>query len=136
MRGTKNPDKRLGGKTLVFGVEREGGSAAVPMPLLEKHPVVNAEALGVPMLVVSFPKEVSAFAYDRTIEGQVLTFVQAKGDGLVLRDKETGSTWNWETGFATDGELVGKKLAKLEGTVVYWGIWAQYHPETALVEGL
>ena len=74
-------------------------------------------------------------AYERTVDGRALTFEAVSGAGaFTVRDRETGSTWDAETGFAVAGEMAGTRLVKVEGTAVYWGIWAQYHEGTAIID--
>ena len=83
-------------------------------------------------MVASQPEVTTAVAWERTVDGRALTFASA-GGGYLVQDAETGSTWDLETGQATAGELAGRQLARIEGTAVYWGIWAQYHPETEVL---
>ena len=133
--GTENPDPRLPGKRLVFGMEGTEGSAAVPLTLLEKKPVLNTEIFGRPAVVFSPPGESAAMAYVRTVDGEELVFEQAEGaDGrLVARESESGSTWSWETGECLQGAFEGRRLERIPGTVAYWGVWAQFHPRTEVV---
>lgn len=53
VRGSTNPDPRLPGKELVIGLERNGRFAAIPLSLVEKRAVVEAEALGVPLVITT-----------------------------------------------------------------------------------
>lgn len=134
--GTENPDPRLPGKTLVFGLRRGQNAAAVPFGLLERHPVLNAEAFGEPVVVFSPPGEMAAMAYLRQVDDEVLRFehVQSEEERLVARDVRTGSTWAWETGECLQGAFEGKRLERLPGLIAYWGIWAQFHPSSQVVK--
>lgn len=136
--GSDNPDGRLGGKVLVYGMERDGRAAAVPFQLLEVRPVLQTEIMGVPAVVFSPPGENAALAYEREVDGQLLDFEQvpSEGDRLTVRDTQTGSTWSWEDGSCLQGPFEGKQLERILGTTVYWGIWARFHPETELVNQL
>jgi hypothetical protein len=132
--GTRNPDRRLSGKVLVFGMQEDGRSAAVPFPLLERQPVLNAEAFGRPIVVFSPRGEHAALAYDRVVDGKPLRFEQVPGTArLTVRDVETGSIWSWEDGACVQGPFEGRLLSRITGTPVYWGIWAQFHPDTELI---
>lgn len=133
--GTENPDSRLPGKALVFGITVGERAAAVPFRLLEEHPVLNTEALGEPLVVFSPPGEPAAMAYRREVDGERLRFehVPSEGERLVARDVETGSTWAWESGECLQGAFEGKRLERVPGLTAYWGIWAQFHPETEVV---
>ena len=73
--------------------------------------------------------------YERTVEGEELTFELVESDGgrLTARDRQTGSTWSWESGECLQGAFQGRSLRRVTGTTVYWGIWAQFHPDTEIV---
>ena len=64
------------------------------------------------------------------IEGQELTFT-ADGDGF--RDNETGSLWN-VSGEAVEGDLVGKRLERINHLDTFWFAWATYQPGSDLIE--
>lgn len=136
VRGSSNPDDRLPGKTLVYGIERDAQAAAVPFPLLDEEPVVNAHALGVPVVVFSPPGERTALVFERRVDGEVLAFERVSGEGrLTVRDRGSGSTWSWEDGSCLEGPFAGSSLERIPGTAVYWGIWVQFHPDTEVVRG-
>lgn len=70
-----------------------------------------------------------AALYDRTLDGQVLTFVRdAKG---VIRDEQTGSAWN-VFGTAIEGELAGKQLTQRLAFPHFWFAWAAFRPDTLI----
>lgn len=135
VRGTKNPDPRLPAKTLVFGAVRGNRTAAIPFGLLEESPVLNAEVFGEPIVVFSPPGEMAAMVYERTVDGETLRFeqVEQKGKRLVARDTKSGSTWAWESGECLQGAFEGQRLERIHGQPAYWGIWAQFHPDTEIV---
>jgi hypothetical protein len=70
-----------------------------------------------------------AALFDRTLDGQVLTFVR-DGDG-VIRDEQTGSAWN-VFGTATDGELAGQQLRQRLAAPHFWFAWAAFQPDTLI----
>ena len=86
VRGSTNPDPRLGVKELVIGLEHENRFAAVP-------------------LIVTRIATFVARAGDRE-----LTFESA---GHALRDRETESLWSLDTGEAVDGPLKGQRLQRV-----------------------
>ena len=70
-----------------------------------------------------------AALFDRTLDGQVLTFTRdANG---VIRDDQTGSTWN-VFGTATAGELAGKQLTQRLASPDFWFAWAAFQPDTRI----
>lgn len=125
VRGSTNPDRRLPGKTLVVGLERDGRFATVPLHLLETRRILNTNALGAPLVLTA------SAAYDRRIADRTLTFERA-GEGT-LRDHESGSIWSLDTGEATSGPMQGRRLTRVSGKLVYWGVWARFHPQSELI---
>lgn len=132
--GSTSRDLRLPGKALVFGLTFLGQFAAVPFSVLEKNPVLNTEVFGKTITVFSPPGENAATAFERSVDGQVLTFEQLPGKGLLeIRDAESGSAWFWESGECFAGRFKGKRLKRIAGLPVYWAIWARFHPDTAVI---
>jgi hypothetical protein len=88
-----------------------------PFDTLLKTPVVNDRFNGVAVLVVYSSGAKTATAWNRKLDGRLLTFSLAEekdrfGNRLV-RDGETGSTWSWLAGEAVSGPLRGRRLGQL-----------------------
>ncbi len=64
------------------------------------------------------------------LDGRRLHFYSI-GDQVL--DRETGSTWN-VLGRATEGSLEGSRLDLVQHLDTFWFAWAQFHPDTALVD--
>jgi len=67
-----------------------------------------------------------------------LTFeVLQEGPGAqaLLRDTETGSTWQTLTGAAIDGPLKGTVLDRVLSHLSFWFAWKDWNPDTELYEG-
>ncbi len=129
--GRRNPDQRLPPKTLVYGLESNGSAAVAPLPAVVRDGLVG-ELAGEPVLVVAVGTErQTALAYSRAVGGRSLSF--ASVDQKTIRDVATGSLWSRETGECLGGELAGEKLAPIKGKHVYWGVWVQFHPRTAML---
>lgn len=62
--------------------------------------------------------------------GRMLSF-EAEGDAF--RDAETGSLWN-VAGEATEGDLAGSRLERVNHLDTFWFAWATYQPGSDLVE--
>ena len=58
----------------------------------------------------------SGAAYNRTLNGQTLTFAL---DGGVLIDAETSSQWD-ASGRATSGQLAGSQLVSVPSRTSFW----------------
>lgn len=95
---------------------------------LVKQPVLNADARGLPLLIVFDQESTSALVFERKLEEQTLTFEPL--DKGRLRDQQTGSTWERTGGVATDGPLKGKKLTPQVGIVSYTKAWRTFHPDS------
>ncbi|MBI3047498.1 MAG: DUF3179 domain-containing protein [Acidobacteria bacterium] len=69
------------------------------------------------------------------IDGRTLDFDTGSGLGLrgmnfMMRDRETGSTWQQATGEAFDGPLKGKRLTIAPFELTTWEAWRARHPDT------
>jgi hypothetical protein len=124
VKGSANPDPRLPGKELVLGLERGARFAVVPLRLIEAQHVMNVRALGALLIVTP------SAAYDRRAGGQTLTFDAI--DSTSMRDRETQSRWSAGSGTATDGPMRGQKLDRISSKLVYWGVWARFHPRSEI----
>lgn len=117
-------------KEFVIGIEVNGEAVAYPFSALNQRPIINDEIGGVAVLVV-FDKDSAAGAvFDRTYNGETLTFSSTKE--LVLTDDLTGSTWDGITGTALDGPLAGTSLTRLKSTTIFWFGWADFFPDTKI----
>ena len=122
--GRRNPDERLPAS--------DGSAAAVSLAAIARDGLVEGELAGVPVVVVAVGTErQAALAYARTVNGRSLSF--AGVDEERVRDLVTGSLWSRETGECLEGELAGERLDPIKGKKVYWGVWVQFHPQTAML---
>jgi len=109
-------------------VEHNADAVAYPFSVLNEEPVVNDTVGGKPVLVV-FDFDAGAGAvYERTIDGQVLTF--RSEEGLQISDQETGSIWDSKSGMAVQGPLAGQMLERVKSTRSFWFGWKDFYPET------
>ena len=133
--GESNKDKRLRGKDLVLGVDLVGAAKAYPFQVMAGQGAINDFFAGQPVLVTFDPLNETGAAFVRSVEGNPLHFKTATktADGvLLLRDQETGSTWQALTGRAIDGPLAGTALERLPSFYAFWFAWSDFHPETEL----
>ncbi len=121
-------DDRLYVKEFVIGVEQNGDSVAFPFGTLNDEPVINHQVGGVDILVVFNRDPGSGVVYDRSVDGQTLTF--QPDDGLKLTDLETGTIWDGLTGEALEGPLAGKSLQRVKSTTSFWFGWKDWFPNT------
>lgn len=127
--------------TVVLGDE----AVAYPNEILQDVGVVNDTIGGVPVVVFWQPGLASALddrliargqdvgasgVFERTVNGQVLTF---GGDGPMITDEQTGSTWNL-LGQAVVGELAGQSLLPVVKVDHFWFSWAAFRPDTRIYQ--
>ncbi|MBI4260224.1 MAG: DUF3179 domain-containing protein [Actinobacteria bacterium] len=97
----------------VLAVEVEGDARAYPLRVLVWHEIVNDEVGGEPVAVTFCPLCSSGVAFERTVEGRVLTFAVSGrliGANLIMFDRETETLWQQLTGEARRGQLAGRRL--------------------------
>lgn len=121
---------------LVVGLLIGGISRAYPVRLLSLHEVVN-DRVGENAIAVTWcPLCFSPVVYDRTVDGQELSF-RASGyllhDNLVLIDHPTETLWSQLLGQGIKGALRGSTLHTFPSTVTTWRIWRESYPETKVL---
>ncbi|WP_425070988.1 DUF3179 domain-containing protein [Sagittula sp. S175] len=89
---------------------------AYPIRYLTWHEIVNDVVGDVPVAVTFCPLCNSALAFDRRVEGQMLTFGvsgKLRNSDMVMYDRETQSWWQQALGQGIVGEMTGVRLAHL-----------------------
>lgn len=127
-------DDRLTTKEFVAGVELVETVIAYPYSALNETPYLNHTVADTALLVVFDPEAAVSLVYDRTVNGQLLTFAAA-AEPFRMTDAETGTLWDAFTGEAVDGPLAGQQLTRLKSTASFWFGWKDIHPDT-LVYGV
>jgi hypothetical protein len=127
-------DGRRRPKELVLGVFE--GPEQVAYPFLELSSlngplaVLEDEVADRPIAVFFEPGSQTAIAYDREVNGQILSFLRTESGEIV--DQQTGSSWN-VLGEATAGPKAGAVLARVpQSYVAYWFAWAAFNPGTRI----
>jgi hypothetical protein len=122
-----------------------GGQAiAYPFPTLSEEIVINDTVGGQAVVAIWQPGATSALdaasiddsrdvgmagLFSRELDAQTLTF--AVDDAGVIRDDQTGSTWN-VFGTAIAGELEGSQLPPQFAAPHFWFAWAAFQPNTQI----
>ena len=75
----------------------------------------------------------SGYIYNPVVKGKFLTFepVSVRRRNMVMKDRETGSVWQHETGICLMGEFKGEQLG-INSEMVNWKTWVQEHPDTTV----
>ena len=104
---------------------------SVSFDILLAHPVLNFTIEGWPVVVTFDPESTAAHLLSRRVEGRELYFVADGAD--LMRDEQTGSVWNRNTGLALGGPLEGRKLEHQPATVSYTDAWKVFHPDNRVL---
>jgi hypothetical protein len=123
-------DKRLDTKEFIIGVALNGEAVAFPFRKLNEEPLVNHTVGENPVLVVFDPENAGGIVFNRTVEGQVLTFVDA-GNGQ-MSDEQTGSRWDRDTGEGITGEFEMAQLERVKSTLSFWFGWKDFYPDSVV----
>lgn len=110
---------------------------AYPIRILSYHEIVNDVVDGRAIAVTWCPICWSAAVYDRTVDGQTLTFGMSgklADDALVMYDRETESEWKQPTGTAIAGDLEGTRLSMLTAPMIPWDRFTADHPDGVVLQ--
>lgn len=129
--GTKNPDDRLGGKDLIYGVKLPDGAVAVAESRLQQDGGVTVQVGKTRLL------------FTESGSGGVAAYVLPAGADDVSVEKRTKGDWQLSDGTVIDtatgvmksGPAKGTTLERLPVTRAYWFAWATFYPRSQLVEG-
>lgn len=138
-------DQRLPAMERVLNVSIGTTHKLYPFSVIKTSPVINDRVAGIDIVVFAKSNTFSALdkglitdsrlipsaiAYDRRVQGKLLSF-EAVDDGF--RDQETGSTWNL-LGQATAGSLQGSQLSPVEGGVHFAFAWLAFNPDSIIYQ--
>lgn len=119
----------LPAKSLVIGLVAGKEARAYPLAVVQAEGLIN-DQLGILPVLFIFDEALGAvLVYNREVAGQVLTLTWADREGF-LRDVETGSLWEVQTGVAVEGPMKGESLPELSGPLVFWFAWSAFNPQT------
>jgi hypothetical protein len=123
--------KDLPFKTTVLGVIGETRKKAYLLP--DGIYVINDTVGGIPLTLFSDGHSNSLFAFERNLNGTLLTFDLSyvrEEDGLpIFKDRETLTEWTLD-GIAIEGELAGKRLGLMPSYKAFWYAWSLFFPDT------
>lgn len=103
----------------------------VALDLLARQVVLNIDVANTP-LVAAYDQDSTAINLFSPIVGAWrLSFVPVRSGQM--RDEQTGSTWDVETGIALEGSLKGERLQRRLGMLSYAEAWRIFYPESTPV---
>ncbi|MFQ5342261.1 MAG: DUF3179 domain-containing protein [Anaerolineae bacterium] len=128
-------DALVTAKRRVLGLWVGDKAKAYSFKTLALQKAVNDSLAGVPVLIAFDSQSENGAAFDRRLDGQVLSFAVAdEGDRLFLQDQQTGSRWNGLTGQAVGGSMEGRQLRRLPTSYAFWFAWKAHFPETQVYQ--
>ncbi len=141
-------DDRYPAMERVVAVRIDGTNKAYPFSEISDKRAVNDDVAGTPILVVFGADDTASvldsgdvttgravgvgLAFERTVDGQVLTFESQGEDRFV--DLETGSEWDLFAN-AVSGPLAGEQLTPVINTNELWFAWAAFNEGAAVYTG-
>lgn len=135
---TFSADRNVDAEEQVLVIEPEDGPArAYPKLILNYHEIVNDSVDDTPIAITWCPLCGSAVVYERSVDGEVLTFgVSGKlaDDDLVMYDRESESEWKQSTGACIDGPFTGVSLEIRPAGMMPFERFAKAHPDGLVLE--
>jgi hypothetical protein len=118
----------------VVAVVLDGEARAYPLAILMWHEIVNDSIGDTPIAITYCPLCNTAIIFDRTVDGQRLTFGTTgsiRNGDLVMWDRSTQSWWQQITGEAIVGDyaLSGAALEVIPSTIVPWDRFVAEYPD-------
>lgn len=128
-------DRRLDAMDWVHGIEFSSQQKAYSLEDLPERACMLDEVDGQPVAVLWYAKTKTAVAFDRRVDGQILTLYadEISPESAPFKDRETGTRWSL-AGRAIDGPLRGKELTWVNSIQCRWYAWSAEYPETAVHE--
>jgi hypothetical protein len=126
----------------VIGVWIQGAARAYPLRVLAWHEVVNDVLASVPIAVTYHPLSDAIVVLDRRVDGETL---ELGTSGLLYEstsllydrhaDPVASSLWSPLRAEAVAGPAAARRatLAVLPASVVRWGEWLAFHPDTTVL---
>ena len=132
----KEAGRWLASQEPVIALAIEGVARAYPLQVMTWHEIAIDEVGGVPVVVTFCPLCYSAVAYDRRVDGQVLTFGVSgmlRHSDLVMFDRQTESLWQQLNGEAIVGTYTGTKLRAVPAQIISFEQFARAYPDGAVL---
>ncbi|MGB7345967.1 MAG: DUF3179 domain-containing (seleno)protein [Pirellulaceae bacterium] len=128
-------DDRLPVNQEVLGVEFADSQRTYPLPNDEDRACYLDEIEDEKIAVFWYGNTKTAVAFNREVNGQVLTFYadRISPESAPFKDRETGTRWS-VAGRGIDGPLRGQELTWVKSIQCRWYAWASEYPQTTIFE--
>jgi hypothetical protein len=127
--GRENEDDRLPVKSLVIGLAIGEDAKAYPLETVKESGLVEDLVGGEPVLLLERRSTGTFEVFSRRTKDGALNFSLDPSSGD-LTDTQTGSSWAVASGIATEGELTGTRLTRIQAPQLFWFAWADLYPDT------
>jgi hypothetical protein len=113
-----------------------GEQKLYPFRELEKKGILADRVAGEPVVIVLHRPSRTAAAFDPRHEGRVYEFGSAEvgATDVLVKDRQTGSTWSGLTGRCLDGAAKGTQLRQVTTTQFVVETWRLHYPKGAIYE--
>ena len=131
----QHSDDRLPANQDVLGVELVHSQRAYLLPSDVARACFMDEIDGKPIAVFWYGGTRTAVAFNRTVDGRILTFYAdaISPESAPFKDKETGTRWTI-AGRGIDGPLRGHELTWVNSIQCRWYAWSSEYPQTSVFE--
>ncbi|EMA43093.1 DUF3179 domain-containing protein [Halococcus saccharolyticus] len=124
--GSEEYEGQLHPKADVIGIAHDEMARAYPFDTVTNEGVINDRVGDLPV-VVTVDSGDALVAYERRIDGDVLSFEPAGEDAI----RADGSRWRRATGEAVDGPHKGTQLPRAnDASPMFFFAWRDFNPET------
>lgn len=124
--------RKLPGKSIMCGIARGREAVAVAGSALEGAAFLDVDVGGEAILLAR-GRDGGVRAVVPRAGARELRFRREGPDGH-LRDEDTGSTWEAETGRCLEGPLAGSAIEEIPVRPAYWFAWVSFFPDSRVAD--
>jgi hypothetical protein len=125
------------GNEPVVAFSHNGVSRAYPLRLLMWHEIVNDTVGGLDVAVTFCPLCNTALVFDRTIDGEAVTFGttgKLRHSDLIMYDRKEQNWWQQFNGEAIVGKRAGEKLTAYPSFLISYDLFLERFPEGEVLQ--
>lgn len=93
---------------------------------------VETDVGHVPIILVAVGTNLPLVAFERRVQGRILTFTRANSPEPALEGAEAHTRWRVSDGEAIDGPLHGDRLTRVVAHPAFWFGWYGFFPDSAI----
>lgn len=116
-------------RRFILGLRTLSAAKAYPFERLSEVQVVNDSFETRSVVLFYRPESAGGRAFLRRVGERELNFEIGEEEGSFV-DRETGSTWNPETGVCLGGPLEGTRLEEIPAIVSFGKAWKTFYPDS------